>query len=60
MGIVGQKPCVELLRKPRQCRERRQIAVHGENAVGRDQRALLPDATRCQKLLGVRHVSVTI
>ena len=41
MGVVGQQPGIEALRAARQVVERRQIAIHGEDAVGGDQRVVL-------------------
>jgi len=37
MGIVGHQPGIEALRQGGESRDRRQIAVHGKHAVGRDQ-----------------------
>ncbi len=58
MGVVRHQPGVVLLRKLAQGLERRDVAVHGENAVGRDQHVPVAQALLEKQLLHVPHVAV--
>ena len=58
VGVVGHQPGVVARRERRKLRQRREVAVHGEHAIGRDQRARVPAAVLGEQRLDMRHVGM--
>ena len=58
VGVVGHQPGVEALRQRRELGQGSEVAVHGENAVGGKQGALVPGAMRGHEVRRMRHVGV--
>ncbi len=58
MGVVRHQPGIALVRRHQQFGERREVAVHGEYAVGDDQRVIVLGAMREQKLARMTDVIV--
>ena len=56
MGIVGHEPGVVALRQRRKPMQGRDIAVHREDAIGRDQGAPVTATQLRQQQLHVRHI----
>ncbi len=60
MRVVGQEPGIETLRQLGQVVQRRQVAVHGKDAVGHDERARMTGAVRRHKRFGVFDIAMAI
>ena len=59
VGVVDHQPGIEAVAERGQLAERRKIAVHRENAFGRDQHARVARAVFRQQCFGMAHVVVT-
>ncbi len=58
MRIIDEEPGIEPLRQIGQRAKRREVAVHGKDAVGGDERVAVPAAMGRQQILGMACVVV--